>query len=393
MYSSVKLAIEDLQQGKMVLVTDDENRENEADLVIASEDASPDVINFMATHGRGLICVSIEKSKARELDLNPMVVNNTDRMGTAFTVSVDDVETSTGISAYERSKTIKSLLASTDPLQFRRPGHVFPLIGRSGGVLKRPGHTEASIDLARLAGKQPSGVICEVMDENGRMLKGTKLFAYAKKHNIKLISIAALIQYRKSHEQLVKRQSVAKLPTKYGHFSIIGYLDVITNEEHICLTKGDIEGKDEVLVRLHSECLTGDGFGSLRCDCGQQLARSMELIDEAGNGVIVYLRQEGRGIGLLNKINAYTLQDQGMDTVEANEHLGFGADEREYYVAKQILNDLDVNSIKLITNNPQKIESLGAMGIKVEKRVDLNIDAHPENENYLKVKKEKMNHY
>lgn len=393
MYSTVEEAIEDLKLGKMILVTDDENRENEADLVIASEDASPEALNFMATHGRGLICVSIEQSAASKLDLNPMIGNSTDPMGTAFTVSVDSVDTTTGISAGDRSATILKLISTDDPKQLRRPGHMFPLVAKDGGVLTRPGHTEASVDLAKLANKAPSGVICEVMAEDGTMLRGEQLFEFAKEHDLKLISIEKLIEYRKHTEQLISRKATAKLPTEHGDFTITGYLDKLTGKEHVALVKGQVEQSSEVLVRVHSECLTGDGFGSVRCDCGKQLAKSFEMIEAEGQGVVIYLRQEGRSIGLLNKIAAYTLQDQGLDTVEANLHLGFEADQREYYAAKQILDDLQINSIRLLTNNPEKVACLEELGVTIAERIGLIVETNHNSDEYMRVKKEKMNHY
>lgn len=393
MYNEIEAAIEDLKLGKMILVTDDESRENEADLVIASDDATPQAINFMATYGRGLICVSIEQEHADKLQLSPMVGNSSDPMGTAFTVSIDSVKTTTGISAYDRSETIARLITTDDPSDLQRPGHMFPLIAQQGGVLARAGHTEASVDLAKLANKSASGVICEVMGEDGTMITGEKVFEFAQKHNLKLITIEKLIEYRKQKESLVEKKSIAKLPTKYGQFEIVGYLDKVTGKEHVALVKGDVSNCSEVLVRVHSECLTGDSFGSVRCDCGQQLAKSMELIEENGCGVIVYLRQEGRGIGLLNKIDAYTLQDQGQDTVEANLNLGFDADQREYYAAKHILDDLNIISINLMTNNPAKVAGLERLGVSIQQRISLVVEPHQECQNYMQTKKEKMNHY
>lgn len=393
MYSEVEAAIEDLKQGKMILVTDAEDRENEADLVIASEDASPQAINFMATYGRGLICVAIEQDRAQALNLMPMVKASTDPHETAFTESIDGVGTTTGISAFDRSQTILTLISSRDGTDLRRPGHIFPLVAKAGGVLTRPGHTEASVDLARLANKSASGVICEVMGDDGKMLTGEKLIEFANDHDLKLISIAKLIEYRKQTERYVERKAAAKLPTAVGKFEIVGYLDKLTGKEHVALVKGEISNREEVLVRIHSECLTGDGFGSLRCDCGQQLTKSMEMIEAEGSGVIIYLRQEGRGIGLLNKIAAYTLQDQGLDTIDANLHLGFEADEREYYAAKQILDDLEVKSIRLLTNNPDKVSSLKKLGVVINERVSLTIRPNRVNREYLRVKKERMNHY
>ncbi len=393
MYSEIEAAIDDLKQGKMILVTDDESRENEADLVIASEDATPQIINFMATFGRGLICVAIEQDRATKLKLSPMIANSTDPNQTAFTESIDGAETTTGISAYDRSQTVATLISSKDGADLRKPGHIFPLIAKDGGVLTRPGHTEASVDLAKLANKKASGVICEVMGDDGVMLTGEKLFSFAKHHNLKLISIEKLIEYRMQNEQLIEQKAIATLPTEVGKFKIVGYLDRLTGKEHVALVKGDVSNCEKVLVRVHSECLTGDAFGSLRCDCGQQLTKAMKMVEEEGCGVIIYLRQEGRGIGLLNKIHAYTLQDQGMDTVEANIHLGFKADEREYYAAKQIVDDLKIRSIRLLTNNPDKVSNLEKLGVTVVDRVALTTTPQDDNKDYLQVKKEKMNHY
>lgn len=392
MFSQIEEAISDLRQGKMILVTDDEGRENEADLVIASEDASPEAINFMATYGRGLICVTIEADKAQELSLHPMCMENKDNHGTAFTQSIDALETKTGISAYERSLTIKKLLETNNENDFRAPGHVFPLVAKVGGVIERGGHTEASVDLAKLAGKKASGVICEVMADDGKMATGNQLKQFAEKHQLKIITIADLINYRKAYDNIVSRKSVAKLPTKYVEFNIIGYYDELQKQEHIALIKGNLHNQSDVLVRVHSECLTGDAFGSLRCDCGDQLQHAMETIEKTGLGIIIYLRQEGRGIGLLNKISAYTLQDHGLDTVEANEELGFNDDMREYYVAKHIINDLGIKSIKLMTNNRLKQKCLEDLGIEVSKRVAIKIEPNEFNCRYLKTKKEKMNH-
>ncbi len=392
MFSQIEEAISDLRQGKMILVTDDEGRENEADLVIASEDASPEAINFMATYGRGLICVTIEEDKAQELSLHPMCMENKDNHGTAFTQSIDALETKTGISAYERSLTIKKVLETNNENDFRAPGHVFPLVAKVGGVIERCGHTEASVDLAKLAGKKASGVICEVMADDGKMATGDQLKQFAEKHQLKIITIADLINYRKAYDNIVSRKSVAKLPTKYGEFNIIGYYDELQKQEHIALIKGNLHNQSDVLVRVHSECLTGDAFGSLRCDCGDQLQHAMKTIEQTGLGIIIYLRQEGRGIGLLNKISAYTLQDHGLDTVEANEELGFNDDMREYYVARHIINDLGIKSIKLMTNNRLKQKCLEDLGIEVSKRVAIKIEPNEFNCRYLKTKKEKMNH-
>ncbi len=393
MYSNIESALNDLKQGKMILVADDKNRENEVDIVIASEDINAAAINFMATYGRGLICATITQERASELNLLPMVARNTDAHETAFTVSVDSVNTTTGISAYDRADTIKQLVIANSASMFRQPGHIFPLIGKEGGVLVRTGHTEASIDLARLAGKFASATICEVMGDDGKMITGKQVEQFAQTHNLTLITIEDLIDYRKKHEQLLTLNAKAQMPTKYGQFSIVGFTEKWTGKEHIALVKGDVSNKEDVLVRIHSECLTGDSFASLKCDCGQQLEQSLKAIETAGAGIVIYLKQEGRGIGLINKIKAYSLQDQGLDTVEANHALGFADDIREYYAAKQILSLLNVNSIKLMTNNPQKVSALEHLGVSIKERVDCRVLANDKNKQYLQIKKEKMNHY
>lgn len=393
MLDNIKDAIEDIKQGKMVIVVDDENRENEGDIVIAADMVSYDSINFMATHARGLTCVPMDKKRAKELKLNQMVGDNTDPHGTAFTVSVDSKETTTGISIRDRVKTIKDLAdKNKDANDFNRPGHIFPLVAKDGGVLIRKGHTEASVDFARLAGLKPMAVICEILKEDGTMARLDDLKIFAKKHNLKLVSIEDLIKYRKANDILVNEITVVKMPTKWGEFNLHTYENCLDEKEHIALVRGDVKNKEEVLVRIHSECFTGDVLGSRRCDCGSQLHRAMETIDEKKEGVILYLRQEGRGIGLYNKIKAYKLQDEGFDTVEANEKLGFESDLRDYVLGSQILKDLKIKSVKLMTNNPKKIEGLQSYGTKVVERKSIEIIPNEENKRYLKTKKEKLDH-
>lgn len=393
MLDNIKDAIEDIKQGKMVIVVDDENRENEGDIVIAADMVSYDSINFMATHARGLTCVPMDKKRAKELKLNQMVGDNTDPHGTAFTVSVDSKETTTGISIRDRVKTIKDLADKNKGANdFNRPGHIFPLVAKDGGVLIRKGHTEASVDFARLAGLKPMAVICEILKEDGTMARLDDLKIFAKKHNLKLVSIEDLIKYRKANDILVNEITVVKMPTKWGEFNLHTYENCLDEKEHIALVRGDVKNKEEVLVRIHSECFTGDVLGSRRCDCGSQLHRAMKTIDEKKEGVILYLRQEGRGIGLYNKIKAYKLQDEGFDTVEANEKLGFESDLRDYVLGSQILKDLKIKSVKLMTNNPKKIEGLQSYGTKVVERKSIEIIPNEENKRYLKTKKEKLNH-
>ncbi len=393
MFNTIKEAIEDIKQGKMVIVVDDEDRENEGDLVVAAEYATPEVINFMATYGKGLICLPIEKSRAEALQINPMIANNTDLYHTAFTVSIDAVDTTTGISAFERSQTIMKVLdESSSASDFNKPGHIFPLIAQKGGVLKRSGHTEASVDLAKLAGLKPAGVICEIMNDDGTMARLDDLIPYAKKHNLKLITIADLIKYRREQESYIKRAAESKLPTDHGDFRMVGYENTLNGEHHVALVKGEIKKTDEVLVRVHSECLTGDAFGSKRCDCGNQLNEALERINKEGKGVLLYMRQEGRGIGLINKIKAYALQDEGMDTVEANIALGFPDDMRDYGIGAQILNDLNVRKIKLLTNNPKKIAGLKGYGLEIVNREAIQMNHNERNEHYLRTKKDKMGH-
>lgn len=395
-FDHVEDAIEDIRQGRMIIVADDEDRENEGDLVMAASAVTADHVNFMAMHGRGLICVALTGERADELDLPPMTDRNTDPQGTAFTVSIDAHRrfgVTTGISAQDRAKTIEVVMdPDTKPSDLRRPGHVFPLRAMDGGVLRRVGQTEASVDLARLAGLPPVGVICEILDADGTMARRPELELFAKEHGLTFITVAQLVAYRLTRTRLVERIAEAHLPTKFGDFRVIGYTSVLDGREHVALVKGEPAGKTDVLVRMHSECMTGDVFGSMRCDCGQQLAAAMKQIEEEGVGAIVYLRQEGRGIGLGNKLRAYALQDEGLDTVEANEKLGFKPDLRDYGIGAQILLDLDLHSIRLLTNNPKKVVGLDGYDIEITGMESLRVEPGEHNEKYLDTKRSKLGH-
>ena len=391
---SIQQAIEEIKQGKMLIICDDEDRENEGDLYVPAEKTTPEIITFMATQGRGLICLSMTGERLDELKIPMMVQDNTSSFQTAFCVSIEArYKTTTGISAQDRAATILTAIdTETQPSDLARPGHIFPLRAKEGGVLRRPGQTEASVDLSKLAGLYPAGVICEVMKDDGTMARMPDLLKFSETFGINIVTTADLIRYRLSRESLVKRVAQPKLPTPFGEFRIIAYESILTERTHIAITMGEWTPEDVVLVRMHSECLTGDALHSLRCDCGAQLEAAMKAVSEKGRGVIVYLRQEGRGIGLLNKLKAYELQDQGMDTVEANEALGFAADQRDYGIGAQILHDLGLHKVALLTNNPKKLAGLSGFGIKIVDQLPIEIPPNENNRSYLKTKKEKMGH-
>jgi 3,4-dihydroxy 2-butanone 4-phosphate synthase/GTP cyclohydrolase II len=393
-FATIEAAIEDIREGRMVVVVDDPDRENEGDLTIAAQFATPEAINFMATHARGLICLCLTEERADHLGLRPMTEHNETPLGTAFTVSIEAREgVTTGISAADRSRTVQVAIHSdSTPHDLVQPGHVFPLRAKPGGVLERIGQTEAAIDLARLAGLDPSGVICEIMNDDGTMARVPDLAQYCERHGLKMVTVADLVEYRRRHEKLVERGASVQLPTEFGEFTAIAFREKLTGKIHVALVKGDVDGAENVLVRVHSECLTGDVFHSLRCDCGEQLEQALSQIEETGSGVLLYMAQEGRGIGLLNKLRAYELQERGLDTVEANLELGFPADARDYGIGNQILADLGLTTLRILTNNPKKLTGIDGFGLTVVEQVPIEVAPHTENQRYLRTKRDKLGH-